>query len=315
MELIKYVVAHEHVSQDTVVEFESTIMLDDGVTIYPINRWKRKLSKSVIKLCFKYPGLVRRNSLKMRSRSTFSIVMGSDFKKSSIPFLFNDNNSAYFFDAWPYNHEKIVQFIKVFDLKNAFFSSKQVVDIFKAKGLACNFYWVPEGITIENYRYKPPSEKDIDVLAFGRKYDDLHHRIVDGLSRKKLNYLYETEKGHIIFPKREDFIDGLARTKISICIPSNITHPERSGGISTMTVRYLQSMAAKCLILGYLPKEMEELFDYNPIIELDMNDPLHQILEILKNYSHYQPLIDRNYDYVRNNHTWHHRYQVIKPNL
>ena len=312
MELIKYIVPHEHVSQDTVVEFESAILLDKGVTIYPVNRIKRKISKTFVKICFKFPFLFSTNLLRWRNKDSFSVLMGSDFKKSSIPFLLNKRNSSYFFDAWPFNHHNITEFIKIFRLKNAFFSSKQVVEIFKAKGLTCNFFWIPEAINPENYKHSPYKDKDIDVLAFGRKFDVLHNLIVDGLHEKGVKYLYEKEKGHIIFPEREDFIDGLSRTKISICVPSVITHPERSGNISTMTVRYLQSMVSKCLIIGYLPLDMEELFDYNPIIELDLNNPLEQILDVLNNYDHYIPLIEKNYLNVINNHTWSNRYNLIK---
>jgi hypothetical protein len=71
---------------------------------------------------------------------------------------------------------------------------------------------------------------------------------------------------------------GLANSKISICVPSDITHPERTGNISTITNRYLQSMASKCLILGKLPHDMLHLFDYNHIIEIDEENPVLQIV-------------------------------------
>jgi hypothetical protein len=156
------------------------------------------------------------------------------------------------------------------------------------------------------------SEKDIDVLSFGRKYDLLHDKIVDDMLCNGKKYFYEKNKGEIIFKDRKDFTDGLSRTKVSVCIPSCITHPERSGNISTMTVRYLQSMASKCLVLGYMPDEMEELFDYNPIVELDINNPSKQILSILENFTSYIPLIERNYQIVVDNHTWRDRWSSIK---
>ena len=104
----------------------------------------------------------------------------------------------------------------------------------------------------------------------------------------------------------------MAKSKISICVPSSITHPDRSGNIETMTVRYLQSMVSKCLILGRAPKEMITLFGYNPVIEIDSEDPEGQIISIINNYSNYFGLIEKNYQTVLEKHTWNKRWAEIK---
>ena len=123
------------------------------------------------------------------------------------------------------------------------------------------------------------------------------------------------QKSVIIFPTRKQFVDGLARSKISICVPSSITHPSRSGEIETMTTRYLQSMIAKCLIVGKAPKELITLFGYNPVIEIDMNNPVQQLQLIFENFSNYIPLIENNFDTVIKHHTWRHRWDKIKSIL
>jgi hypothetical protein len=79
-----------------------------------------------------------------------------------------------------------------------------------------------------------------------------------------------------------------------------------------MTNRYLQSMASKCLIVGCLPKEMLELFAYNPVVEIDRNAPIEQLKTILNNYSDYFPLIEKNYETVSKYHTWENRWKQIK---
>jgi hypothetical protein len=136
--------------------------------------------------------------------------------------------------------------------------------------------------------------------------------IVDSLAEKGYTYLYELKKGELIFPTRQDFIAGLAKTKISICVPSSVTHPERSGNIETMTIRYLQSMVSKCLIVGHAPKEMIDLFGYNPVIEIDFTNPVGQIESILNNYNSYTALIEKNYNEVIQHHTWQCRWEQIK---
>jgi hypothetical protein len=172
--------------------------------------------------------------------------------------------------------------------------------------------WIPEGVDISVYKQFTYNQRDIDVLQIGRKYDWYHEQILPFFNESNKVYLYEKTKGAIIFPTREEFINGLARAKISVCFPSNITHPERAGKTETMTNRYLQSMASKCLIVGHAPQEMIELFGYNPVIEIDRDSPGEQLTAILDHYSDYIPLIEKNYEMVSKYHTWKNRWELIK---
>ena len=62
---------------------------------------------------------------------------------------------------------------------------------------------------------------------------------------------------------------------------------------------------------------MVELFGYNPVVETDTADPGSQILEILRDFESYLPLIDRNFSVISQNHTWAKRWdrmaQVLFP--
>jgi hypothetical protein len=245
----------------------------------------------------------------------FLVLIGPYFQKCLPHFLFGKSNSIYMFDAWPKAYDLIDAYLSLLDIRTVFFSSLQSTEAFKVRQPALTCVWVPEGIDIKRYVSRPYCEKDIDVIQFGRKYDRYHEAIVGALEGAEKLYLYEKVKGALVFPNREDFIDGIARAKISICVPSNITHPERSGNVSTMTWRYLESMAAKCLIVGILPEEMKLLFDYNPIVEIDMRDPANQILSILKDFDEYVPLIERNYRTLVEQHTWSRRWEQIRPYL
>jgi hypothetical protein len=229
----------------------------------------------------------------------------------SLPyFFFEGSKNLFIFDAWPSTHDKIIDFANDFQICNIFVSSLQSSEMLKRYDSNCNFHWIPEGIDIKQYKFYDYKLKDIDVLQFGRKYDVYHNKIVNFLKDKGKIYLYEKQKGEIIFPEREDFISGLARTKISICFPSSITHPQRAEGIETMTIRYLQSMASKCLIIGIAPKEMMTIFGCNPIIDVDLNDPVNQLQTIMDNYENYWSLIEKNYVNL-SNHTWQKRWEQI----
>jgi spore maturation protein CgeB len=199
-----------------------------------------------------------------------------------------------------------------FKINIVFISAKQSADFLKNELLKTNVYWMPEGINIDDYKFVEYSKKNIDIIQMGRKYDFYHMGILKFCTESQIKYLFEKNKGEIIFKTKEEFIDGLSRSKISICFHSSTTNPERSGNTSTMTQRYLQSMASKCLIVGNLPYDMLHLFDYNPIIEADLKNPIKQLREILTNFSTYIPLIEKNYEEVKKNHQWKNRIKTFK---
>lgn len=71
-------------------------------------------------------------------------------------------------------------------------------------------------------------------------------------------------------------------------------------------------MPSKCLIVGMLPDEMKKLFDYMPLVELDLQHPAEHLLSILNNFENYISLIEKNYSRVLEVHTWKNRWKVIE---
>ena len=306
-----------HVSLDTVKEFEKVILSDTDMT--SVNETNKIFSKVLYYLW----NITTKNKITSKDnisnnilkKGLFGVLMGTDFAKCLPYFFLNNNKNIFVFDAWPKNQNIIIKFINFFKVKNAFFTSSQAVESIKPQVLGTNCFWVPEGILPNVYEYSEFKDKTIDVLALGRRSESYHKQIVKCLEYNNKNYLYVKKDGDLIFPTRKDLIRGLANSKISVCIPSNITHPERSGDVETMTIRYLQSMISKCLIIGHAPKEMIRLFGYNPVIEIDNENPESQIISILNNFSDYYALIERNYAEVLNNHTWENRWDAIKKVL
>jgi hypothetical protein len=309
------------VSLDAVAEFEGAILSDARVT--PIQMrgkhavWAANYAWRIFVMAQRYGRLTVKPVLPRiiggsDRRDFFVVLMGLDTAPKCVPhFLLPGRKSVYLFDAWPDVHERIRTFVNAFAVNHVFLSSSMAADRLNKSGEGCVFSWIPEGIAPELYRYYPYPDKSIDVLQLGRRYDAYHEAIVSALTLDGKLYLYEKVKGEIIFPTREGFIDGLARSKISVCVPSSITHPKRSGDIETMTIRYLQSMASKCLIVGHAPREMTSLFGYNPVIEIDMRDPVKQLQVIMDNYGDFIPLIERNYAAIQAHHTWRHRWKAI----
>ncbi len=318
MELIVRPPRHYHVSYDTAQEFEAAILRDMRVaaaTANPLIANGLALATRI----FPRAGLDAGRVLGGRGQSPspdperdyFAVMMELDAARVAPWFTRTARKSVYMFDAWPARHPAILKFVSDWGVQFAFVSSRQAAERLAKVSERCTFIWVPEGIDPARYQRRSSLERDIDVLQLGRKFDAHHTLIAPALERAGKSYVYEREKGKIIFPARQQFIDGLARSRISICVPSSVTHPERAGDVETMTIRYLQSMASKCLVLGHAPAEMVDLFGYNPVVEIDDVNAAGQVLDLLVNYESYQPLIEKNYASVTSEHTWDNRWSRV----
>jgi len=302
----------QHFSKDVIDEFErAVIKLSNPSVVHSKNPL---LSDLMFKFHRRFP--YKGKLVLDGEEDYFSILMGIWYLAKTYPyFLKARRRSVYLFDAWFSAHDVIERLTRVVDFDTIFFSSHQAQNIFEEKGVPCKCVWVPEGLTPEDYYLYDYDKKDIEVLNFGRKWNWYHDLVRDTLERNDITYLYEKKWFNVIFETHDEFKRGLARSKISICFPKNISHPGIAGTISTMTNRYLQSMVSKSLIVGLMPEEMKMLFDYTPIIEIDKKNPAKQLLDILANYDEYIPLIEKNYQVVREHHTWEHRWLTIARHL
>ena len=324
MKLILNTRGNDHVAMGIAAQLEEAILTSQNARVSAINLNEGVSSKSYgMWLRFEryFPEFIKRVVAVLRAKLVtgkqhyFNVLMEPNWRKCFPHVLYPGRKSVYLFDAWPIHHKMIAQFVQDHYLSHVFVSSseaaKKLIDISGSSA----FSWIPEGVDPNSYQYRGYKDKDIDVLELGRRYDVYHEHIVKALANDGRVHLYEKTKGQLIFPADKDLVDGLARTKISICVPSNITHPDRAGDIETMTVRYLQSMVSKCLIVGHAPQEMVELFGYNPVVEIDMEKPTEQISEILENFADYVPLIEKNYTETLAHHTWDNRWQQMRAIL
>ncbi|HEX2723680.1 MAG TPA: hypothetical protein VHM24_12255 [Gemmatimonadaceae bacterium] len=314
MQLINRPPRNYHVSHDTVVELETAILADSRVTPADISRPAEIMvdtaARALRRAGADLGSLLRVSTRKgaAMDRDYMAVMMELDPVKTAPWFIHRARRSLYLFDAWPQRHAEIRRFVQTWGVDFVFVSSSEAAERLRASADRCGFFWIPEGVDPAKYQWRSFFEKDIDVLQLGRKYDAHHDVILPALSAAGKSYVYEREKGKIIYPTRAEFVIGLARSRISICVPSSITHPARAGDIETMTTRYLQSMASKCLVLGHAPAEMVCLFGYNPVVEIDMTNPAAQILDILENFEAYVPLIENNFSAVTESHTWKERW-------
>ncbi len=295
--------------------------VEQGEEYFNIN--SRKVGKTyektlkILRLLSKYIFIPRLAKNKAGEVTHLSVQIGPDFSPILKESLNGGKNYMYFFDCWLPNINWVIDFSRMFGINTIFFSTKQATEAFKEKAgkkTKCKAVWIPEGFKAGNYSWYPANEKDIDVLEFGRRYAHYHNLIKSDLESN--GYCHKFSEGKkLLFPDEVSFREGLAKAKISICFPSSITHPERAGEISTMTLRYLQSMASKSLIVGKLPYDMQFLFDYNPVVEIEEGNESKQIVDILKNYDQYARLIEKNYQTVLKEHQWSNRIKEMLKHM
>jgi hypothetical protein len=214
----------------------------------------------------------------------------------------------YCYDCWPAEYARWERIFRRNRVHVAFFSAQQSASYFADRISTMETRWLPEAVAVADYAGdKRLAERGIHVLEMGRRFDEYHARVAPVLRHAGMVHLFERVKGNVVFPSRDGFLAGLGDSQVSVCFPSSITHPARSGHVETLTHRYLESMASKCVVVGRCPQELEILFGYNPIIEADPDDPASQLLDILSDISRYQDAVERNYHRLMQVGTWETR--------
>lgn len=195
----------------------------------------------------------------------------------------------FFWDVWPDNIEKVVEWIRKHSVKTAFFTSSQVADKMSKILKGIEVHAVTEGIDISSYKEgKILKERSIDFLEYGREIDAIVKYNENGI-----NYVHGKRNGKILF-SLEQLHTALADAKVVATYPKSWTNPEEAGGIETLTQRYWECMLSRCVMIGHAPKELIDLLGYNPVVELDRNDPDAQLRDVLLNIHGYQNLVDEN---------------------
>lgn len=174
-------------------------------------------------------------------------------------------------------------------------SSSNARDELRARLPNMSIEYVPEAIDIRRFPFRVPlRSRSIDVLELGRRNTRWHEAVTSMLRDTAAVHKYERSAGATIFSTDEDLDAGLLDSRISICFTRQDSHPEVAGGIDALTQRYLESIAAGCILLGRAPQDLIDLFGYNPVIDVDWADPPGQLRTILASLEDYQAAVDAN---------------------
>lgn len=242
---------------------------------------------------------------------------GENLLEASFPY-YNHEIIPMLWDVWPYTWRDLYRNLRELNCKICFVTVRQMATkIENELGIKC--YWIPEGIDMSDYtKGNDLKERIIDVYELGRQHKEYHKIIKDSLNKN----IIKSYKGNIYnddgtlqslaFSTAEELISGLPSIKVIICFPQTDTHPERAGSLETLTQRYWEAMLSRCLIIGRAPQELIDLVGYNPVIDVNWNNPMQQLYEILVNIDAYQEIVNKNYLSALKYASWDKRTLLIK---
>jgi len=193
-------------------------------------------------------------------------------------------------DCWPCYFGKMCAWIEKHQVRTAVFTSKQTAERMQERFPQMNILHCPEGIDTSKYAEgKPLKDRSVDVLEFGRS----NEKVLKSAFPSSVNHVCTKKNGQFVFTNEELFA-ALGDAKITIALPRSITQPEIAGDIETLTQRYWENMLSRIVMIGHAPQELIDLIGYCPVIEMDFEKPIEQIMNILSHIEDYQDLVDKN---------------------
>lgn len=242
-------------------------------------------------------------------------IMGPCFYRF-FPVVYGARTIPLAHDCWEPQYERWVGFLKNAGIQRAFFTARQAAEAMVERVPGLQAEWLPEGIELGLFNPdRPLADRDIDILEMGRRSERFHVAIRSHSERQGYRHLYQRSSSTLVFATREAFRNGMPNSKLLVCFPSSMTNPERSGTVETMTLRYLEGMACKSVILGHAPQELIDLFGYNPVVEADFSDPAGQIDRLIVNIGDHTALVERNFSRLLEVGTWDVRIRDLLSRL
>jgi hypothetical protein len=193
-------------------------------------------------------------------------------------------------DCWPGYFDKTCEWFKRHEVRTAIFTSSQTAERMRQRFPDMNIYWCPEGIDTSRYSAgKELNDRHIDVLEFGRT----NEKVFKAALPYGIKHICTMQNGKYIYTSEELF-HAMGEAKVTITLPRSITQPETAGDIETLTQRYWECMLSRIVMVGHAPKELIDFIGYNPVIEIDFENPNGQICDILQHITDYKDLTCKN---------------------
>lgn len=213
----------------------------------------------------------------------------------------------FIWDCWPRYFEKTCDWFKRHEVRTAIFTSSQTAERMRERFPEMNILWCPEGIDTSLYSEgKELKNREIDILEFGRS----NRKVFKAELPSSIKHVCTMQDGKYIFTN-EELRQSMGDAKVTITLPRSITQPEVAGDIETLTQRYWECMLTRMVMVGHAPKELVDFIGYNPVIEIDTENPNGQINDILQHLADYRDLTNKNREVALQKGDWTARMQGV----
>ena len=230
-------------------------------------------------------------------------VFPETFRRELIPFIF---------DCWPDTVEAWESFFIRHGTRTALVTSLDAVRYLKSKLPDLDCYWTPEAIDISAVVPGPAlAERDTVLIEYGRSYLEAHAEAKKTLAFMRAKHVHPG-LGAKLTGKAELFA-ALASSRASLCYPGSVSHPGgRTKNWEAMTQRYLEAVATKTLIVGKVPKDMIELFGFNPGVDSDISSLSSTLKKIHAEPEQFQSIVDESHARLLEIGTWDSRIRQVQ---
>lgn len=213
----------------------------------------------------------------------------------------------FIWDCWPRYFEKTCKWFKRHEVRTAIFTSSQTAERMRERFPEMNILWCPEGIDTSLYSEgKELKNREIDILEFGRS----NRKVFKAELPSSIKHVCTMQDGKYIFTN-EELRQSMGDAKVTITLPRSITQPDVAGDIETLTQRYWECMLTRMVMVGHAPKELVDFIGYNPVIEIDTENPNGQINDILQHLADYRDLTNKNREVALQKGGWTVRMQGV----
>ncbi|MEO0514395.1 MAG: hypothetical protein AAF086_03760 [Planctomycetota bacterium] len=211
-------------------------------------------------------------------------------------------------DCWGRDWERWAGAMRRLRVRSAAFTARQSAQEMSQRNPKLATLWLPEAIDPVGYDgARPLRDRGVDLLEMGRLHEAFHLPVAEALNRAGRAHQFGRE-GKRLFHDHAEIRAAMGDAKLLVCYPRCDTHPQEAGGVETMTLRYLEGFVSGCVVVGRAPQELVDLFGYNPVIEIDVEqDPGGRVLGVLDRIDEQQELVERNRQRVTEVGLWPER--------
>lgn len=261
---------------------------------------------------------------KTRKKALIVTANGGTIAENYFPYYFNYELIPMLWDVWPSTWLQMQHDFQRFKVRTVLVTVREVAEMINSEMNGIKALWVPEGIKTSLYhKGEELQSRPFDILELGRQMKPYHQMLerlnkegkLEGWTTSFITRDGRVQKERLTFPDNETLYRQLPKYKLMVCFPQCDTNPFRAGHIETLTQRYWEAMLSGCLMIGRAPQELIDFIGYNPVVNVNWDNPEDQLIDIIVNISKYQELVDTNLEAAQLNAPWEKRLNSINEFL